>query len=303
MKKELSTNPEFIALRDRVTTQPQDAPDYQFLDGLLLFKGRIWINKGNPFISLLLNEFHKSPLGGHMGTAKTLSRLKENFFWPSMRHDIHQFIQNCSDCSHTKYTPQKPIGLLQPLCVPHRPWEDLALDFITGLPHFHGSTVILVVVDRFSKGSHFGMLPTNFTAFKVANLFLDMVCKLHGFPKSLVSDRDPVFMSNFWRTLFKLSGTKLHMSTAYHPQSDGQTEVLNRTLEQYLRAFVHHQPSLWGKYLSLAEWCYNTTTHSATGKTPFQITFGCPLPSIPHYVSGTTAVEAVDSLLSHGLRC
>lgn len=142
------------------------------------------------------------------------------------------------------------------------------------------------------------MLPTKFTAFKVANLFLDMVCKLHGFPKSLVSDRDPVFMSTFWRTLFKLSGTKLHMSTAYHPQSDGQTEVLNRTLEQYLRAFVHNQPSLWGKYLSLAEWCYNTTTHSATGKTPFEITFGCSQPSIPHYVSGSTSLEAVDSILS-----
>lgn len=128
-----------------------------------------------------------------MGTAKTISRLQDNFFWPSIHTDIHQFIQTCSDCSHTKCTPQKPAGLLNPLSVPHRPWEDLALDLITGLPNYQGYTIVLVVVDRFSKGGHFGMLPSKFTAFKAATLFLELVCKLHGFPKSLVSDRDLVF--------------------------------------------------------------------------------------------------------------
>lgn len=121
LKKELSTNQEFITLRDKVMLNPQDVPDYSFIDGLLLFKGRIWLNKGSTHIPLLLAEFHKSPLGGHMGTTKTLSRLKENFYWASMRQDVLQFIQTCSDCQHTKYMTQKPVGLLQPLCVPHRP--------------------------------------------------------------------------------------------------------------------------------------------------------------------------------------
>lgn len=132
------------------------------------------------------------------------------------------------------------------------------MDFITNLPTSNGFTVIMVVVDRFLKGVHLGALPTGFTAFRVAGLFIDTVCKLHGFPKSIVSDRDPIFLSKFWKELFRLSGTRLRLSTTYHPQSDGQTEVMNRILEQYLRCFVHDQPSTWHQYLSLAEWSYNT---------------------------------------------
>lgn len=158
--------------------------------------------------------------------------------------------------------------------------------------------MILVVVDHFSKGAHFGMLPTNFAAYKVAQLFISMVCKLHGFPKILISDRDPIFMSRFWKENFKLNGTKLRMSTAYNLQSDGQTEVLNRTLEQYLRAYVHHRPSQWGNFLSLIEWCYNTTCHSTINMTPYLVTYGKPPHCIPHYISGSSIMEVVDSFLS-----
>lgn len=158
-----------------------------------MHKRRIWVNKGNSFIPLLLEEFHKSPLGGHTGLAKTL----KSFVWPEMRKDVQFYIRSCSDCLHNKYVPQKPPGLLQPIFPPFRPWEDLALDFVTRLPMYQGATVILAVVDRFSKGAHFGMLPTHFTAHHVSHLFIDMVCKLHGFPRSLILDRDPVFMNRF----------------------------------------------------------------------------------------------------------
>lgn len=127
------------------------------------------------------------------------------------------------------------------------------MDFITHLPNSNGFTVILVVVDRFSKGVHLGALASGFTAFKVANLFLDMVCKLHDFLKNIVSNWDPIFVSRFWKELFRLSGTRLRLSTAYHPQFDGQTKVMNRIVEQYLRCFVHDQPSTWHQYLALAE--------------------------------------------------
>ncbi|MCI01255.1 Ty-3/Gypsy retrotransposon polyprotein, partial [Trifolium medium] len=118
-------------------------------------------------------------------------------------------------------------------------------------------------------------------------------------PRSLVSDRDPLFISKFWRELFTLCGTKLRMSTAYHPETDGQTEVYNRVLEQYLRSFVHHKPSQWSKFLSLAEWSYNTSVHSSIDLTPYQITFGKAPPSIPQYIQGQSSIEAVDSILAN----
>jgi hypothetical protein len=129
-------------------------------------------------------------------------------------------------------------------------------------------------------------------------LFAKMVCKLHGMPKSIVSDRDPIFMSNFWQDLFRLSGTKLRMSSAYHPQTDGQTEIVNKALQQYLRCFVHQQPKEWGKYLHWAEWHYNTSIHSATGMSPFQVVYGKLPPTLPAYIAGSSRLEAVETELS-----
>lgn len=160
------------------------------------------------------------------------------------------------------------------------------MDFLIGLPPSHGYTAIMVVVDRFSKGTHFAPLPTHYTAHKVALLFFDLVCKIHGFPCSIVSDRDAVFLSTFWRELFRVSGTKLRFSTTYHPQSDGQTEAINRVLEQYLIAFVHDLPRHWFKYLSLAEWSYNSSVHSGTGFSLFEVMFGKPPPKFPSYAAG-----------------
>lgn len=159
--------------------------------------------------------------------------------------------------------------------------KDLSLDFITHLPTSHGFTVILVVVDFFSKGVHYSALPTHHSTFKVVTLFMDIIYKHHGFPQSIVSDRDPIFISSFWKELFRLCGTRLRMSTTYHPKTNNQTEVMNRVLEQYLRAFTHSQPTSWFKFLLLAEWSYNTSLHSSTSFTPYEILYGKPLPSIP----------------------
>lgn len=162
-------------------------------------------------------EYHTTPTGDHAGIAKTLARILENFSWPGLQKDVKQFVTNCLDCQVTKYETQKVAGLLCPLPIPHRPWEDLSLDFIVGLPPYQGNTTILVVVDRFSKGIHLGMLPTAHTAHMVATLFIEVVVKFHGVPQSLVSDRDPLFISRFWQELFQASGTHLRMSSAYHP--------------------------------------------------------------------------------------
>lgn len=151
-------------------------------------------------------------------------------------------LPNCLDCRHTKYETKWIADLLCPLLVPHRPWEDLSLDFITGLLPYHVHTTILVVVDHFSKGIHLGMLPSSHTAYTVACLFIDIMAKLHDLPRSLVSDCDLLFVSHFWQELFRLSGTKLLMSSAYQLQSDSQTKVLNRVVEHYLCTFVHRWP-------------------------------------------------------------
>jgi hypothetical protein len=252
LKAQLLEDAAFQELICKVQADSAAYPGYQILNGLLFFKGKLFLPSTSPLKQTLLEEFHASPLGGHSGIHRTFGRLQENVFWFGMRKDVIDFVKACMVCQQTKSTNHSPYGLLQPLPIPERVWEDISMDFIVGLPSFQSHSVIFVVVDRLSKAAHFGSLPTHFTAAKVAELFAIMVCKLHGMPRSIVSDRDPVFLSHFWQELFRLSGTKLCMSTAYHPQSDGQTEIVNKLLQQYLRCFVHDKPKQWGNYLHWA---------------------------------------------------
>lgn len=248
--------------------------DYVIKDGVMFFKGRFFLSHSSALKDIMMREHHETPIGGHAGAEKTYQRLSANFYWVGMRKEVKEFVARCMTCQTIKYSTSSPQGLLQPLEIPTRVWEDLALDFIVGLPNSKGSTTILVVVDRLTKYAHFGALPTSYTASKVAELFCNMVIKLHGLPRTIVSDRDPIFTSQFWQKLFEFMGTRLKMSSAYHPQTDGQSEVLNRYLEQYLRAFVAEHPRRWGEYLVWAEYHYNTSYQSAIGMTPFQALYG-----------------------------
>ncbi|KAD3642212.1 hypothetical protein E3N88_31436 [Mikania micrantha] len=144
------------------------------------------------------------------------------------------------------------------------------MDFITNLPPSSGKTDIWVIVDRLTKFAHFIPLRPHYTATSLSTIFLDQIYKLHGLPKTILSDRDPIFLSKFWKELFHSVGTTLLHSSAYHPQTDGQTEVVNRTLESYLRCFTCDEPTQWSKYLYLAEFWYNTSHHSAIDMKPFQ---------------------------------
>jgi len=207
LKRELTFHPEFIALKQALQDNPTIKPDYVVVQNFILYKNSIWLPSRLDFIHTLLLEFHTTPTGGHMGIKKILAHLVENFTLSSMRDDVRKIIASCRDCQHTKYEARKSASLLCPLPMPLRPWEDLLLDFIVGLPPYRGHTTILVVVDRFSKGVHLGMLTPNYMAHTVALLFLEIVGKPHGMPRSLVSDRDPLFISRFWQELFRLSGT------------------------------------------------------------------------------------------------
>ncbi|GJS43651.1 ty3-gypsy retrotransposon protein [Tanacetum coccineum] len=202
--------------------------------GMILFRDRYFIGAESKLKELLLSEFHNTSMVGHSGVKKMLVGMSALFYWKGMRKTIEDFIRKYLVCQQTKYSTQAPAALLQPFPTPSGVWEDVSMDFVTGLPVYKGLSVILVVMDRFTKYAHFGTLPASFNAPKVAKVFMDMVIKHHGIPKTIVSDRDPIFVSKFWKQLFEASGTKLNHSTTYHPQMDGQTEVVNRGLEQYL---------------------------------------------------------------------
>nr|GEY04783.1 Ty3/gypsy retrotransposon protein [Tanacetum cinerariifolium] len=172
-------------------------------------------------------------------------------------------------------------------------WKDISMDFIIELPVYKGLSVNFVVVDRFTKYAHFVALPTRFNAPKVADIFIYLVVKFHGIPKIIVSDHDPIFVSHFWKQLFDDSGTKLNHSMTYDPQSDGQAEVVNCGLEQYLRAMVSDRPQQWVRLLLWAKYSYNTSFHSSIKMTPYQAVYGRIPPMIVHYPIGSSKVAVV----------
>jgi RNase H-like domain found in reverse transcriptase/Integrase zinc binding domain/Integrase core domain len=223
---------------------------------------------------LLVHEAHSGGLMGHFGITKTLNMLQEHFYWPHMQKDVEKFCASCVDCMSAK-SRLNPHGLYTPLPIPSAPWEDISMDFIVGLPRTkRGRDSIFVVVDRFSKMAHFIACHKTDDASHVANLFFDNVVKLHGVPRTIVSDRDTKFLSYFWKTLWCKLGTKLLFSTSCHPQTDGQTEVVNRTLTTLLRAIVKSNIKRWEECLPHVEFAYNRTTHSATKMTPFEVVYG-----------------------------
>ncbi|XP_055960653.1 transposon Tf2-1 polyprotein [Mercurialis annua] len=231
------------------------------------------------------------------GYQKTFTRIAADFYWPQMKKSIQDFIKSCGVCQKNKTEALQPAGLLQPLPVPSQVWSDISMDFIDALPPSSGKSVLFVVVDRFSKYAHFIPMSHPYSAVSVARIFFDNIYKLHGLPETIVSDRDVIFTSAFWTELFKLSGTKLAFSSAYHPQSDGQTEVVNRTIEVYLRCFTSDQPRRWAQWISWAEYCYNTGYHSSLKTTPFEVVYGRPPPRLLSYCPGLSRLEAVDQEL------
>lgn len=237
-----------------LTVSPNDLGHYTVNSGIIRYKGRVWVGNNIHLQQQIMLALHDSPVGGHSGFLVTYRRIKQIFSWPSMKTMVKQYVSSCSTCQQAKPDRSKYPGLLQPLPIPKQAWEVISMDFVEGLPRSANANTILVVVDTFSKYSHFLPLLHPFSALKVAQLFMDCVYKLHGLPVSIVTDRDRIFTSRLWQELFRLSGTTLKMSTSYHPQTDGQTERVNQCLKTYLRSFVHACPSKWSSWLSVAEY-------------------------------------------------
>jgi hypothetical protein len=184
-------------------------------------------------------------LKGHFGVRKTLDVLHEHFFWPKMKHDVERVCARCITCRQAK-SRVLPHGLYTPLPVPRAPWVDISIDFVLGLPRSRkGRDSIFVLVDRFSKMAHFISCHKTDDATHIANLFFREIVRLHGVPRSIVSDRDVKFLSYFWKVLSGKLGTKLLFSTTCHPQIDGQTGVVNRTLSTLLSTIIQRNLKNW----------------------------------------------------------
>jgi hypothetical protein len=284
-----ATDPALRTVHDELRAGTRATP-WGLSDGFVTFDNRLYIPPSSPLLPEIIGAVHAD---GHEGVQRTLHRLRRDFHFPNMRRCVQDHVRDCATCQRYKSEHLLPAGLLLPLPVPSAVWADIGLDFVEALPRVDGKSVILSVVDRFSKYCHFIPLAHPYSAESVAKAFFTDIVRLHGVPQSIVSDRDPVFTSLFWRELMRLVGTKLHMSSAFHPQSDGQTEAANRVIVMYLRCFTGDRPRQWLRWLPWAEYVYNTAFQSSLRETPFRVVYGRDPPSIRSYEPGDTRVAAV----------
>jgi transposase InsO family protein len=264
---------------------------FSLRDGLVLFNGLVYVPDSDAIKLEILRQCHDSSSAGHFGQAKTHELVTRDFYWPRLRRFVIRYVSSCDLCARTKAPRHKPHGFLVPLEPPSRPWTSISMDFIIALPPSPSENdTILVVVDRFTKMAHFIATKITAEAPDLARLFLNHIYSLHGLPTDIVSDRDKLFTSSFWRHLLALLAIRPNMSTAFHPQTDGQTERVNQVLEQYLRAFCNYQQDNWQELLPRAEFAYNNSVHASTGHSPFFANYGYH-PVIP----STAVLPALDS--------
>ncbi|GJU50500.1 putative nucleotidyltransferase, ribonuclease H [Tanacetum coccineum] len=244
-------------------------------DGVVWFEDRLCVPNDQALREKVMTEAHSSPFTIHPGSTKMYRDLKQYFWWNGMKQDVATFVSKCMTCQQVKIEHQRASGLLQPLEIPMWKWDEISMDFVTGLPTTQKRhDAIWVVVDRLTKSAHFLPIRKNYGISKLAEIFQQEIVRLHGTPTSIVSDRDPKFTSHFWKGLQKAWGTRLKFSTAFHPQTDGQSERTIQTLEDMLRACALEWTGSWDEYLCLVEFAYNNSWHASIKAAPFELLYG-----------------------------
>jgi hypothetical protein len=223
----------------------------------------------------LIRDHHDDPVYGHPGVARTQELIQRNYSFPNMKARISDYIKKCAHCQKNKHSTHAPYGEMQGLELPGQPWEDISMDFITGLPPSADPVTklrydgIWVVVCRLTKAIELIPYRKDWTAEQLGYSLCDKVFRHHGMPKTIISDRDKLFTSNYWATLMSAIGIQQKLSTSFHPETDGQTERTNRTLKQYLRIYCNYQQDNWVSLLPMAQLAHNNKQSEATGHTPF----------------------------------
>lgn len=294
LRVELAASEELGRLGD--TISESRGPEWTMIDGLIHRGCRTYVPASSQYLDAVLQLAHTA---GHEGIQKTLHCLCRDFIIDDDQRVVRDFVRSCLKCQQNKTEHLQPAGLLNPLEVPSKIWSDISLDFVEALLKVNGKSVILTMVDRFSKDAHFIPLGHRYTTTSVARAFFTEIVRFHGFPSSIVSDRDPVFTCHVWRDLFKLAGVQLKMSTTFHPQTDGQSEAVNKTISMYLPCITGDRPRAWLEWLPWAEYCYNTSYHSALRATPFQVVYGREPPPLLAYALGSARTDTMDTMLQN----
>ena len=246
--------------------------------GLLRHQGRAYIPPMQSIRQEIIAQCHDHPMAGHFGAKRTIDLVSRTYYWGHFENDVRDYVGSCAVCQRSKAPRHKPYGTLNSLPVPEAPFEELTMDFITGLPpvKLRSEVVdaILVVVDRYSKMAWYIPASKEWTAVDLADALYERVFTKVGVPKGIVSDRGSVFTSKYWGEICEQLQLQRRLSTAFHPQTDGQTERQNQTLEQYLRVFCSECAETWGEMLSTAEFAFNNSVHSSTGHSPFFVVWG-----------------------------
>ena len=272
IKEQYADDEDFAGIYEQLISG-QHHDHYVLKDGVLMMHGKLCVTK--QLRPKVLVESHAPPYAGHRGIDATVKAVETFFYWPALRCDVNVYVKSCMVCQKVKYDRQKAPGLLQPLPIPDRPWESIAMDFVFDLPRTSsGNDGIWTIICRFSKQAHFIPVRKKIKPEHMVKIFMHNIFKYHGMPQSIVSDRDPRMTSLFWKALFENMSTTLKFSSSFHPQTDGQSEEANSTVLDLLKCYVSEHKASWEQYLPLVEYAYNNTVHSSTGKAPFEIVEG-----------------------------
>jgi hypothetical protein len=243
-------------------------------DGFVRHKEQLYVPDYGKVRLRIVEDCHNGRLAGHPGRTRTLQLVRRYYYWPRIKEFIADFVASCDVCNRSKHRRRKPQGQLRSMPTGTRAWGACSVDFIVHLPTSNSYNAICVMVDSLTKNAKFEPCRATVDAPELADCFLRRVIAQHGIPSSIVSDRGTQFTSFFWRSLNARLGTSLQFSTSDHPRTDGQTEIVNQWLDTYLRIYCCYQQDDWCDLLPLAEFAYNSATHSSTGKSPFFWLYG-----------------------------